>query len=177
MKNWRLDEVKFGIDRGNLANETTDGVAIPVSTDLFPDGPSTGAIFSSANDKFAETVEDIEPQEPTSVTTVEAQGLPSDKVLLCAMKSRDDVVEPKKYLEKCYENVLETTLTNPKINSLGIMPLGLGDHDFPIDEVARSGIGKVLDYSENLQVKSVKFVIYDAIQYSSFVRFGKEILD
>jgi O-acetyl-ADP-ribose deacetylase (regulator of RNase III) len=177
MNNWQLDGVKFGIVRGNIANETTDGIAIPVSTNLLPDGPSTGAIFRSASDKLVKTIEDIEPQEPTSVTTVEAQGLSSDQVLLCAMKSMHDVDDLKKFLDICYENVLETTLTEPEIDSLSIMPLGLGDHDFPIDEVARSGIGKILDYSEYLKVKSVKFVIYDAIQYSSFVRFGKEILN
>ncbi len=93
------------------------------------------------------------------------------------MKPRELVSEPRDFLEKCYENVLETATKKTEMNSLCIMPLGLGDHEFSIDKVARSGIGKISEYSGELRLETVEIVIYDAIQYSSFIRFGNEILE
>ncbi len=176
MKDWKLNNLTFSIVRGSAAEEPTDGIAVPVSTNLFPEGPSTGAIFSSADQKFADEVEAIELKQPASITTVDAYGLPSDQVLLCAMNPRESIAEPREFLKSCYENVLATADKNSGINSLGIMPLGLGDHDFSIDKVARSGISKISDNSEELNLDTIKFVVYDSIQYSSFIRFGNEML-
>jgi hypothetical protein len=74
-------------------------------------------------------------------------------------------------------NLLGTASSDSDIRTLSSMPLGLGDHDFPINSVSRTAIQSIRNFSDINDLDEVNIVVYDAIQYSSVERFGNELLN
>jgi len=175
--NWTVNETSFKIERGNLVREETDAIAVPVGKDLYPDGPSAGAIFAEAPDRLQDELREVDTREPASVSKVASVGFPSDSIYFVAMQEKMAVDAPEEFLEDCWKNLLEAVASDSDIRTLSSMPLGLGDHDFPIDTVSRTGIRCIRDFSDLGDLDEVNIIVYDAIRYSSVERFGNELLN
>lgn len=176
MGQWKLNGTDVKIVRGNIARDDADAIAVPVGMDLYPDGPSAGAIFAEAYDDLQNKLETVGSQEPGTVTKIDAVGLPSNSILFCSMKVKGETTDPDRFLSDCWDQVLSFAASDSSIDHLSSMPLGLGDHGFPIDTVARAGIRNIQDFRNLDDLESVNIVVYDAIQFTSIDRFGEELL-
>lgn len=172
-----IDGTELRIVRGNLAEDTSDAIALPVGLDFRPAGPSAGAVFGAAGQGIEEEIASINDRDSEAVRIVDACDLPSEYILLSALKPSGEIENRPVYLKERYTDVLSLSSNHSKINSVSIMPLGLGDHGYSIDTVARSGIESVVEFHGKESLSVVKVVIYDAIEYSSFIRFGNEMIN
>lgn len=179
MSSWSLNNTIFRITRGNLAEESVDAIAIGVSGDLLPAGPSTGAIFGAAGNGLQKHVGSQDSEKTGQVLRTPGFGLRADYIYLVVLKSKNETKTPKSFLGKCFQALLDCVNEDSDVSTFSTRPLGLGDFGFPIDTVSRAGIQTIHRtlLAESFTLAKLNLVVYDAIQFTSVNRFGKEILE
>lgn len=177
MNNWTLNGITFTVTRGNLAETSADAVALGVSADWTPAGPSTGAIIRAADSDLPEHIEGLDTGSPGETAVVSAGQLPADRIILTVLQSAGETRDDQSFLSGCFDNVLQTAEDRGDIEYLALQPLGSNDFNHSLNKVTASTVETLLNRSSTLEhLNHVEMVVYDAIDFNSAENFARETL-
>lgn len=177
MGTWTLHSTAFSVLRGNLAEETTDAVALGVRESLQPAGPASGAVLGAAGEDLRKHLDGLDSLQLTETVMVPGFDLPASNIVLCSLRPESKVDSPRTFLKRCYQNTLRCA-EQEGLGVISLQPLGLGDFGFPIDVVSRTGVESILQHLEtSAGFDEIRVVVYDVIEYSSVDNFAEMIVE